>query len=127
MENIKVYGIVICALCVCVLFKNMRVEYSLFIRLGITISVSIISIAVIYPALTYINEISKGTQIERHLPSLVKALGIASAVQITADICRDAGEEALASRVFLFGQAEIIILSLPIIKNLFELCTTIMR
>lgn len=127
MEGLKIYGIVICALCACVLFKNMHSEYSLFIRLGITVGVGIFTIVVINPVLTYISEISNGTQIEKHLPSLVKSLGIACAVQITADVCKDAGEEALASRISLFGQAEIIILSLPVIKSLFELCLNIMR
>ena len=127
MENIKIYGIVISALCVCVLFKNMRPEYSLFIRLGVTVGVGIFTMAVINPVLAYINEISRGTQIEMHLPSLIKALGIACAVQITADVCKDAGEEALASRISLFGQAEILILSLPVIKSLFDLCLNVMR
>lgn len=126
MDNIKIYGIVLCALCICIVFKNIKAEYSLFIRLAITIGISIFSIVVLYPALSYINEISQGTVIEKFLPSLVKSLGIATAVQITADVCKDAGEDALASRVYLFGQAEIIIISIPIIKNLFSLCEKIL-
>lgn len=126
MDNIKIYGIVLCALCICIVFKNIKAEYSLFIRLAITIGISIFSIVVLYPALSYINEISQGTVIEKFLPSLIKSLGIATAVQITADVCKDAGEDALASRVYLFGQAEIIIISIPIIKNLFSLCEKIL-
>lgn len=127
MDNsVKACGIVICALCVLVLFKNMRSEYSLFVRLAITIGISIFSIAVIYPVLTYIGEIAKGTDIELYLPTLIKVLGISTAVQITADTCKDTGEEALAGRIYLFGQAEIIVLSIPIIKNIFDLCLKIM-
>lgn len=126
MDSVKACGIVICALCVLVLFKNMRSEYSLFVRLAITIGISIFSIAVIYPVLTYIGEIAKGTDIEQYLPTLIKVLGISTAVQITADTCKDTGEEALAGRIYLFGQAEIIVLSIPIIKNIFDLCLKIM-
>ena len=104
----------------------MRSEYSLFVRLAITIGISIFSIAVIYPVLTYIGEIAKGTDIEQYLPTLIKVLGISTAVQITADTCKDTGEEALAGRIYLFGQAEIIVLSIPIIKNIFDLCLKIM-
>ncbi len=127
MENLKIYGIIICALCVCVVFKGFHNEYSLFIRLLVTIGVSIASLAVLYPALTYINTISKGTAIESYMPSLIKALGIALAVQITADSCKDAGEESLASRIYLFGQAEILIISIPIIKSLFALCSNLLK
>lgn len=126
MDNIKVYGLIFSALCACTVFKGLRSEYSLFIRLLTTIGVSLISISVLLPVLTYINQISRGTQIEEFLPSLIKALGIAFAVQISADTCKDAGEEALANRVYLFGQAEILIISIPIIKSLFSLCAKIL-
>lgn len=127
MENLRIYGIIICALCACVVFKNLHSEYSLLIRLCVTVGVSISAIAVLYPALTYINQIASGTEIEKHVPSLIKALGIALAVQITADTCKDAGEEALASRVYLLGQAEILIISIPILKELFSLCSRILN
>lgn len=123
MENIKICGIVICALCILVVFRNMRTEYSLFIRLAMTIGISVIALAILFPILNYINEISKGTELEKYIPSLIKALGIACAVQITADVCKDAGEDALAGRIFLFGQAEILVISIPIMKNLFALCS----
>lgn len=126
MENLKIYGIIICALCACVLFKGFKSEYSLFIRLVVTAGVSLICISMIYPVLSYINEISQGTEIEKYIPALIKALGIAIATQITSDICKDAGEEALSSRVCLFGQAEILVISMPIIKNLFSLCSKIL-
>lgn len=126
MDSIKICGIVICALCVCVVFKNIKSEYSLFIRLVITVSVSIFSLAAIYPILSYISEISNGTSLKEYIPTLIKAFGIAMAIQITSDICKDAGEGAMAERIALFGRAEILILTIPIIKNLFSLCAEIM-
>ena len=127
MDNIKICGIVICSLCVLIMFKNMRSEYSLFVRIILTLGVSLVSLAIVYPILSYINEIAKGTPLEAYFPSLIKALGIAVSVQVTADICKDAGEEALASRIYLFGQAEILIISIPIMKNLLSLCSTILK
>lgn len=103
-------------------FKNIKNEYSLFIRLVITISVSVFSLAVIYPILSYIEEISRGTSLFTYIPTLIKALGIALSMQITGDICKDAGENAIAERVALFGRAEILILTIPMIKELFDLC-----
>ena len=122
MDIIKTSGIIICALCVLMVFKNIKNEYSLFIRLVITISVSIFSLAVIYPILSYIEEISRGTSLFTYIPTLIKALGIALSMQITGDICKDAGENAIAERVALFGRAEILILTIPMIKELFDLC-----
>ncbi len=115
-------GIVLCALVVCLIFKNMRSEYSLFIRIFITTFASISTLLIFYPIFSFIDNISKNTIVYNYLPILFKALGIAFAVQITADICNDAQESTLANRITLFGKAEILVLSLPLIKNLFSLC-----
>lgn len=126
MNIVKICGIIICAICVLAVFKNIKSEYSLFIRLVITVSVSILSLAVVYPILSYIEEISCGTSLTVYIPTLIKALGISIAMQITGDICKDAGETAIAERVALFGRCEILILTMPIIKELFLLCERIL-
>ena len=127
MELVKVCGIVICAISVCMIFKNMRADYTLFVRLLITIGISIVSISVLYPLFKVINEISTGTEINKYIPVLIKALGIALTVQITADICRDCSESAIAERVELFGKAEILVLCIPLITDLISLCKEIAK
>ena len=122
MSEIKTCGIVICALIICIVFKNIKSEYSLFIRLAITVALTVASLSIFYPVLTYIDEISKNSNIRSYIPTLVKALGIAFAVQITSDVCKDAGETSLAERICFFGRAEILVISLPLIKGLFQLC-----
>lgn len=125
MNELKMCGLVLCALIVCIVFKNLKSEFSLLIRITITVGVSIISLALIEPLFSFIDEISKSTAVYGYLPTLVKALGIALAVQITSDICKDAGEGALSERIELFGKAQILLLSIPLIKNLFKLCEAI--
>jgi stage III sporulation protein AD len=125
MNELKMCGLVLCALIVCIVFKNLKSEFSLLIRISITVGVSIISLALIEPLFSFIDEISKSTAVYVYLPTLIKTLGIALAVQITSDICKDAGEGALSERIELFGKAEILLLSIPLIKNLFKLCEAI--
>ena len=48
--------------------------------------------------------------------TLMKALGVTLAAQFTAELCRDAGEGALASKLELAGKAEILLLSVPLVK-----------
>ena len=127
MNEFKACGIVLCALIVCIVFKNIKSEYSLFVRLLITVSIFCVSLSIFYPVLKYIEDISKGTSIYQFIPILFKALGIAFAVQMTADICRDAQENSLAERICFFGKAEIIVISLPLIKNMFQLCETLIN
>ena len=125
MNEIKMCGFVLCALIICVVFKNLKSEYSLLIRLVITVSVSIASFIIIEPLLSFIDEISKNTSVYNYVPTLIKALGIALTVQITSDICKDAGEISLGERIELFGKVEILLISIPLVKNIFKLCESI--
>ena len=127
MNEIKLCGVVLCALIVCVVSKNIKNEYSLFIRIALTVTISCISFSIFYPILSYFEEMAINTTIYPYIPILIKALGIAFIVQITADICKDAGEGSLAERICLFGKAEILVISLPLIKNLFKLCEEIIK
>ena len=49
---------------------------------------------------------------------LMKALGIGVVCQFTAELCRDAGETVLASRVEFFAKIEILLLSVPLLQKL---------
>ena len=49
---------------------------------------------------------------------IIKALGIAVCCQITAEICKDCGENAFASRVELMAKINILLLALPLIKEI---------
>ena len=127
MDSIEACGIIICALIVCIVFKSLKNEYSLLVRITITIIIFSSSLAILQPLLTYIEEIAQNTAVYQYLPILFKALSISFAVQITADICRDANEGTLAERITLFGKIEILLVSLPLVKNLFSLTEALLK
>lgn len=58
---------------------------------------------------------------------LVKALGISAAAQITADICREAGEPTVGTQVEMLARVEIVLLSLPLVMRLLELAQEMLR
>lgn len=122
MNDLKLCGVVLCCIVLTNVFKNIKSEYSLFIRIGITVFISILSLSVFVPVFEYVDEITKGTDIYIYLPSLIKILGIVIISEITTDICNDAGESSIASKVSLFARAEILLLTLPLIKELFKIC-----
>jgi len=122
MSDFKMCGLAICGVFLCMVFKNIKAEYSLFIRLMITVTATVFSFALFLPILSYIETITSGTAISQYIPTLIKILGIAVAVQITADVSKDAGEEAIANRITFFGKMQILVLTMPLIKNLFDMC-----
>ncbi len=127
MNDIKLCGIVICCIVVVSIFKGIKNEYTLFLRIIITVLISSLSFVLFIPILEYIDEITKGTQIYAYLPTLIKILGIAIITEITADICIDAGENSIASKVSLFAKSEILLLTLPLIKELLGICQELIK
>lgn len=127
MSELKLSGIVICGIILCSVFKSVKSEYSLFIRLGITALITSISLALFLPILTYIDEITMNTKIYSYMPTLIKILGIAIISEITTDICIDANENGIATKVSMIAKIEILVLTLPLIKTLFDMCQGLLK
>ena len=56
---------------------------------------------------------------------LLKAIGIAYICEFSAQICCDAGEKSLASKIELAGKILIMAISIPILDDLLEIITNI--
>lgn len=54
---------------------------------------------------------------------LFKAVGVSLICRIASDVCRDCGENSLASKVELAGKVSIVTLSLPLVRFLLETST----
>lgn len=58
--------------------------------------------------------------------TILKITGIAYITEFGAEVCKDAGESSIASKVELAGRVTIIILAVPIITSLLDLIIKIM-
>lgn len=61
-----------------------------------------------------------------YFSTLLKIIGIAYIAEFGSEICKDAGEGAIASKVELAGKVIIIVLAIPIITSLLDLVINIM-
>lgn len=120
MNIIQLCGIGLCTVIFTVLLKERRGEMAVMISLAGGIFLFGAAVSAFVPSVEFVSEAvsSMDNSFSAYISVLLKALGIASAVQITADICRDAGESSVASKVELAGKAEILLISLPMVKEL---------
>lgn len=58
---------------------------------------------------------------EENFSFLLKAVGIGYICQFTSDICADAGEHAIASKVELSGRIAILAMTVPVINSLISM------
>ena len=75
----------------------------------------------IQPFIQFIRTTVNSTSYGEYMPILLKALGIGLTAQTVADICRDSGETAIASKVELVGKLEILLISLPLIESIIKM------
>ena len=58
--------------------------------------------------------------------AILRMMAVACITHIAGDTCRDMGETSLAARVELCGRAEILLLSLPLVKELLTLAQEVL-
>ena len=80
-----------------------------------------IAVKAMVPILSYTKELGSFTP--KILDVLVRVLGISYLTDFSASICRDMKETSLAAGIEVCGKAEILIIGLPLFKQLMELCT----
>lgn len=62
---------------------------------------------------------------ESYISLIFKAVAICFVTQLTCEICRDSGENAIASAAELWGRGAMTFMSLPVVRALVELITNI--
>lgn len=126
-----IFGIVICAVCAVIfgaLVKRGSKEYALVISV---IACAVILLAVLGDLGPVISQIQGLAETESFpgyvLPAVLKAVGIAIAGQLASNVCKDAGESALAYTVDLAAKAAILAVSLPLFLKIFEYLEEIVK
>ena len=61
-----------------------------------------------------------------YFTAVLKITGIAYITEFGAEICRDAGEGAIAAKIEMAGKVIIVVLAIPVISSLIDLVLKIM-
>lgn len=127
MTVMKVCGTALAALMFVVLLKRTRPEFSALVSGASGILITGIAVAALVPAIEYLRDISSQSGFLEHADIVFKAVGIGAVTEISAAICNDAGESALASQIGFLGRAEILAISLPLLKNIIDMAAQIVK
>ncbi len=109
-----------------IIVKQFKSDIAVPVSVCITSALSIVAISLIEPICAYINELTSSGDYGGYVKVMMKSLGIALVSSQSADICRDIGEGALASKVELVGKCAVMLSCLPLIGSLIKLAEDIM-
>ncbi len=121
---LKLLGLALVSLVLIVILRKMSADGALWLKLVTLISVSGVCFIMAEPIVELIYEISGIEGFDRGeewISILLRVLCIAALTHICSSFCKDSGEASLASYVEMGGKAEIILLCLPLIKDLIEM------
>ena len=119
VKIVSIAGLCIIATVMCKLFSTEGKEYALYIKIIAAISVMSTVILYVSPVAETIRNIyEKAGADKEYLSVLFKALGICYITQFACDICKDSGENALATHAELAGKVSLMVIALPLFSSL---------
>lgn len=122
MSIFKIVGIGLTAAVLAVLVKGYRAELGILLSIASSILIFALIMPYINSIMTMLSDLSEQTGIDmRHVAIVIKIIGCAYIAQLGAELCRDAGEKAIAAKVELGGKVIIVGLSMPIVYSLLNL------
>ena len=119
MEIFKVVGFATISVILVVLLKNQRPDIALILSIASGIIIMIFAISKLTPIIDMLNTLIDNSGINKSfLKVILKITAIAYIVEFGKNICQDAGQSAIATKLEMAGKIIIVALSLPIIASL---------
>ena len=128
MDIIKVAGIGLAAAALAITVKNQRPELGFQISVAGGVVILMIVCSSLTPVLNLFQELTKSAGMDKFYVGVVlKIIGISYVSDMVSELCRDAGEEAIASKVELAGKVGILLVATPLFGMLLKLIQQMMR
>jgi len=127
VEIFQIVGLGVVATILAIVIKAHRPEIAIQISLLTGIIILVVILGKISAVVDLLNSYAQKVNIDLiYFSTLLKIIGIAYIAEFGAEVCRDAGEGAIASKVELAGKVIIILLAVPIITSLLDLIISIL-
>lgn len=124
MDVFKVVGIGIIGTVAALILKAQKPEIALQISIAVVAVIFLFAAPYLKAVTDMFEELASTVGINlAHVALVLKVIGVAYVVQFGAELCRDAGEGAIASKIELAGKVALLCMSMPIIWGLVGLIT----
>ncbi len=122
MEVLKIAALAFCAVILIVLVKNYKPELGMLTALACSLLILYFLIDSLKYAVAYISNLYNGLETGKtYFPIIIKVLAIAYITEFTSQLCKDAGETSIASKVELGGKIIIFCVAIPVFTSILNL------
>jgi len=128
MEIIKIAVIALTGVISAALLKSINKDISLYVILATSVIILIAVLGEISEIFSFIESIYDDITYGREFfPVIIKVLIIAYITDFTAQLCKDAGEGSIGSKVELAGKVIIFYVAMPILTAILEVIDVLLR
>jgi stage III sporulation protein AD len=122
MEIMRIVVIGIVAAVLAVLLREERPEIAFMVSIVTGLVIFIFLIAKLDSVMTVLKYFASKASIDvLYFSTILKVIAIAYITEFGAQICRDAGEGAIASKIELAGKVLIMVIAIPILAALMDI------
>lgn len=122
MDILKIIMVALAGVISASLVKSVRAEISLYISLATGIIILLMILSSLTDAFSSFRAIYNRVEYgHEYLPVIIKVLVIAYLSDFTSQLCKDAGQAAIGTKVELAGKVIIFLISLPVLTSVIAL------
>mgnify|MGYP002680046836 CR=1 FL=1 len=108
--------------------RSYRPEFSVYISIACGIILFMTVIAQFSDILSVVSDVfSRSGYANSYFPVLLKILAIAYLTDLISQVCRDAGENGIASKTEMAGKIFILYVSLPVFTSILSMIDILLR
>lgn len=124
MEVVKIVGVAIFAVIMIIILKSYRPEMALILSIVTGIGIMLYAIYKMTSVVNVLNDLVNKSGINTEfLMIIIKVIGIAYIVEFGKNICVDAGQTSIATKLEMAGKVIIVVLTIPLISSLVNVLT----
>ncbi|MCT8138693.1 MAG: stage III sporulation protein AD [Anaerobacillus sp.] len=121
MEIIQIVGLGLITTFLALVVKEQKPIFAFLLTVFVGVLIFIFLIDQIYMIVTMLQKIAVNANINMvYVQTILKIIGIAYIAEFGAQIAKDAGQGAIASKIELAGKVFILVMAIPIITAIIE-------
>ena len=124
MEVFKIVGFAIFAVIMVIVIKEQNKEIALILTISTCVGLMIFSISKMSGIIEMLDNLVSKSGIDKNFLNIIlKVTAISYIVEFGKNVCLDAGQSAIATKLEMSGKVLIVAISIPIIGSLINILT----
>lgn len=127
----KIFGGAILCVFIIIILKKESPDSAVTMRMAAGVILAMSCVLAMTPIIEYVSELGESLELGEGFSNavgvLLKVLGISILTHICATVCRDSGEGNIAYYVELGGKIEIMLLSMPLLRELTDTALELLK